>query len=328
MGQQPHRAGREEQGRERGQAGAALGQEHGDQRHAPHPVVGPADRGDEQRGDGRDDDAPAVVTGPAREPQPGGGEQQRREHPGRARCRVAERAGEQALQGLVVDDPGLAHAVGLVEAVEPEVRAGGRQDEDAEQDGGGEGGGRGERLAGAAGEEEIRDEDGRGELDPGRDAHGHALAGGAGRAGEVPQDQAGEQQVDLAEEEGLEDRFEPECQGCARAQGRKAQGPPRQPGGEVDEAGDEQGVGCEERRLEGRDRNPGRRDEQERREGRVGGGQLPLGDPEAVQIAAAQDRLALGPVDQRVRHRQALYGAQGGEGPQGNGQEEEGSCGV
>ncbi|GEC07787.1 hypothetical protein SSP24_54420 [Streptomyces spinoverrucosus] len=178
----------------------------------------------------------------------------------------------------------------------------------------------------AAAQQQVRDEDGRRELDAGRDADGHALAQGAGRAGEVPEDQAGESEVDLAVEERLEDRFQPQGEGGGRAEGREAQGAAGESGREVDQAGGEQGVDREEAGFQGRYGDPGGGGEDERGEGGIGGGQVPLGDGEGVQVTAVQDGCALGPVHQGVGHGWALYDAQGGEGRDGDGEEGRGGC--
>ncbi len=173
----------------------------------------------------------------------------------------------------------------------------------------------------------MGDEDRRREFDPRSHAEGQALGAGAGAAGEVPQDQTGDGQVDLAEQERLEDRFEPEGEGGGRAEEGQGQRARDQAGGEGDEAGEQERVARQEQRLQGRERDPGRGDEQDRREGRVGRREPPLGDREAVQVAAADDGRALGAVDQQVGHRGPLQDAQGGEGAERDREKEQGQQG-
>ncbi|GAA1948019.1 hypothetical protein GCM10009837_87250 [Streptomyces durmitorensis] len=236
--------------------------------------------------------------------------------------RVVGEAGDEPLQRLIVDDPRLADAARLEDPVGPEVEAGGGEHERAEREGAGEGGGGGEPFAYAPGEEEVRDEDGRGELDPGGDTDREALADGAGCSGEVPEDQAGEGEVDLPEEEGLEDGLEPEGEGGEERD--ETSGEIGEAAGEVDEEGEEDDVADEEGELEGGEGEPGGGYEEDGGEGRVGGREVPLGDGEPVEIAPTDDGGAFGSVDEGVGHGDALGYAEGGEG--GEGDCEQGGC--
>ncbi|GAA3101176.1 hypothetical protein GCM10010449_25400 [Streptomyces rectiviolaceus] len=328
MRDQPQGAGREEGRHRRGQAGAALCHEQGQERDAPDPVVGPADGRDEERGARRQEDAAGFAGRAARQPQAGGGGEGRGDGPCEAAgVRVVGDAGDEALQRLVVDDPCLAHAARLEDPVGPEVGAGGGERECAERDGAGEGGGGGEPFAYAPGEEEVRDEDRRCELDPGGDADREALAHGAGGSGEVPEDQAGEGEVDLPEEEGLEDGLEPEGEGGGGEEGGEAGGECGEAAGEVDEEREEGDVPCDEGELEGGEGEPGGGYEEDGGEGWVGGREVPLGDGEPVEIAAVGNGGAFGSVDEGVGHGDALGQAEGGEGGEADGEKKGGGCG-
>ncbi|GAA3301999.1 hypothetical protein GCM10020295_46590 [Streptomyces cinereospinus] len=199
----------------------------------------------------------AVVRRAADQPQGGARDQGGGRHPGRARRLLAQGTGDQPLERLVVHDPRLAHPAGLVQAAQPEVRAGGGQGERPEGDGRAERGRRGGGLPVPAPQQQTDDEHGRRELDAGRDAHGHAPAPGAGRAGEVPQDQAGQHEVDLAVQQRLEDRLQPQGEGGGRAERRAARGEAGEPGGQVHQPAGEQRVDGQEAGLQGRHGEPG-----------------------------------------------------------------------
>lgn len=325
MGYEPQGAGREEGRHRRGQAGAALCHEQGQERDAPDPVVGPADGRDEECGGGGQEDAAGFAGGAAAcQPQAGDGDEGGGYGPCRPWVRVVGEAGDEPLKRLVVDDPRLADAARLEDPVGPEVEAGGGESERAERDGAGEGGGGGEPFAYAPGEEEIRDEDRRGELDPGGDPDPEALADGAWGPGEVPEDEAGEGEVDLPEEEGLEDGLEPERCRCACEEGGEAGGGAGEAAGEVDEEGKEGDVGGDEGELEGGEGEPGGGYEEDGGEGWVRGRKVPLGDGEPVEIAPVDDGGAFGTVDEGVGHGDALGYAEGGEGGEGEQQQREG----
>lgn len=328
MRDQPQGAGHEEGRHRRGKAGAALCHEQGQERDAPDPVVGPADGGDQQGGEGGEEHAAGFAGGAVRQPQAGGGGEGRGDGPQEPRVRVVGHAGDEALKRLVVDDPRLADAARLEDPVGPEVDAGRGQRERAERDGACEGGGGGEPLAYAPGEEEIRDEDRRGELDPGGDTDREAFADGSGGSGEVPQDQAGESEVDLPEEERLEDGFEPEGEGGAGEEGGDAGGEVGvgEAAGEVDEEGEEGDVGGDEGELEGGQGQPGGGYEEDGGEGRVGGREVPPGDGEPVEITPVGHGGAFGPVDEGVGHGDALGHAEGGQSGEGDCEKDGGSC--
>lgn len=311
MRDQPQGADREEGRHRRGQAGAALRHEQDQERYAPDPVVGPADGRDEERGAGREEDTTGLAVRTSREPQPGGGDEDCGHGPDGPWMRVVRHAGDQPLQRLVVDDPRLADAARLVEPVGPEVDAGGGQRERAERDGAGEGGGGGEPLAYASGDQEIRDEDRRGELDPGGDPDPEAFADGAGGPGQIPEDEAGEGEVDLPEDDRLEDGLDPDPEGGGREEGGDAGGEPGEAAGEVDEEREERDVPHDEGELEGGEGEPGGGYKEEGGEGWIGGRQVPPGDGEPVEIAPPDDGGAFGPVDEGVGHGNPKYQAEG-----------------
>lgn len=313
MRDQPQGAGREEGRHRRGQAGAALRHEQGQERDAPDPVVGPADGRDQERGGGGEEDATGFAGGAtARQPQAGGGDEGCGDGPQGPRLRIVGGSGDEPLQRLVVDDPRLADAARLEDPVRPEVDAGGGECERAEHDGAGEGGGGGEPFAYAPGEEEIRDEDRGGELDPGGDTDSEALADGAGRSGEVPEDEAGEGEIDLPEHERLEDGLQPERCRCAGKEGRRAGGSADEAAGEMHEKPEEGDVADDEGELEGGEGEPGGGYEEDGGEGWIRGRKLPLGDGEPVEIAAVDDGGTFGSVDEGVGHGDALGYAEGG----------------
>jgi hypothetical protein len=197
---------------------AEVGQQRDPGRH-PDPVVVPA-----QRRSSRPVRAQASMAGTgcraryssAGGGQPGDRDQDGRHDPGhRALRNAAGQPGQHAAQRLVApgaqeDDP-----VGLQEQPVRPVRAGvTRQERVAERRRGREhAGGRG-GLPVPADEQQVRDEDQRGQLHARRDPDADAvppagLAPGDQRAGgeQVRHDQQHEQQVDLAEGEGLLDGF-------------------------------------------------------------------------------------------------------------------------
>ncbi|GFE22745.1 hypothetical protein Sliba_31980 [Streptomyces nigrescens] len=213
------------------------------------------------------------------------------------------------MQGLVVDDPDLADPVGLEHPPGPELDAGTGQDQPAQQHGDQEPGERGAGGLHPAGDEEVDGEDRGGELDAGRDAGGEPLEAGAVRTGEVPQDQAGQREVDLPEDEGLEDRLQPEAErGGGQEEGRGVGGL-AQTGGlarEVDQQREQCRVDQHADDFERAEREPGGRYEEQGGERRVGGRKVPLGDREAVEITAGGGGRALSAVDRYVGHRQRL----------------------
>lgn len=317
MRDEPQGAGREEGRHRRGQAGAALRHEQGQERYAPDPVVGPADGRGEERGGGGQEDAAGFAGRAGGQPQSGAGDEGRGHGPQQPRVGVVGDAGDEPLKRLVVDDPRLADAARLEDPVRPEVGAGGGQRERAERDGAGEGGGGGEPFAYAPGDEEIRDEDRRGELDPGGDPDAEPLAHGARGPGQVPEDEAGEGEVDLPEENGLEDGLQPQGEGGAREEGGDAGGEPCEATGEVDEEREEDEVPHDEGELEGGEGEPGGGYEEEGGERRIGGRKLPPGHGEPIQLTPAHDGGAFGPIDEGVGHGNALHETEGGEGAEG-----------
>ena len=313
VGDDPEGAGREEGRHRHGQAGAALRHEQDQERYAPDPVVGPADGRDEERGGGGEQDATCPRLGPAGQPQADDGDEARGEGPQESRVRVVGHAGDEPLKRLVVDDPRLADAARLEDAVRPEVGACGGQHECAEREGAGEGGDGGHPFAYAPGDQEIRDEDRRGELDPGGDPDREPLADGARGPGEVPEDQTGEGEIDLPEDDGLKDGLEPEGEGGAGEEGGDAGGEVGKAAGEVDEEGEEGDVPRDESELEGGEGEPGGRYEEDGGKGRIGGRKLPLRDGEPVEITSADHGGAFGSIDEGVGHGDALGDAEGGE---------------
>ncbi|AEW94787.1 hypothetical protein SCATT_24160 [Streptantibioticus cattleyicolor NRRL 8057 = DSM 46488] len=309
---------------------ARLGGEYGEHRHAVHPVVRPADRADQQRGDRGAQHPPGLQAAPGGEDgdgEAGDGGERVGDEPDRAGGGGVQQPGEEPLEGLVVDDPDLADPFGLEDPVGPEVAAGVGEDQPAQQYRSGERGRRGGRRTYPSGQQQVDGEEPGGQLDAGRDADGDALAAGAVRPAEVPQHQAGEGKVDLAEGERLEDRFEPYAEGDGEDDADRAQRGAARPAGEperqVGQEPQQHRVGLGDREPQHVQRRPGGRDEQDRGERRVGGGQPPLGDPQVVQAVAAGRGLALGPVDQRVgeleAHRQADPGVRGERGRQHHG---------
>ncbi|GGO46215.1 hypothetical protein GCM10012287_16000 [Streptomyces daqingensis] len=234
-------------------------------------------------------------------------------------------AGGEALQRLVVDDPRLADTGRLEDPPRPELPARAREYERSERRGARETRQCREGGPHPSRQQQVDGEDGGGEFDARGDADGDALAACAVGPPQVPQDGAGQQQVDLPEEGRLEDRFQPQAGGGGGQQERQAHLPSARYGGEAqgqmheqhqqdDVAGEERGL----RRTEG---EPGDGNEQQRRERRVGRRQLPRRDGEAVQIRAAGDGLPLRPVDVDVRHRKAVDRADGGERREGEGEQ-------
>ncbi len=318
MRHDPQGAGGEDQGdggQQRpapGDAAGVRGQD-GQQGHAPHPVVGPADRRDQQGRDGGDQDAPGVQAtaqiDPAGGPEAGDGGEQRRHGPDETGLRVVQHPGDHALERLVVDDPCRADPAGLEHPPGPELDAGVGQEQQPGQHRYGEPGEGGGGGLHPAGDQEIDGEDRGGEFDACREAGGEALEAGAVRAGEVPQDQAGEGEVDLAEDEGLEDRFEPEAEGGGGQQGGRGAGGLAQAGGldgEVDQQGEQDRVDEYADDLEGGEREPAGGDEQQGGKGRVGGRKVPFGDREPIEVTAGRGGIALRAVDGYVGHRERL----------------------
>ncbi|GGV54117.1 hypothetical protein GCM10010277_52640 [Streptomyces longisporoflavus] len=253
------------------------------------------------------------AAGAAREPQPRGGDENGGYAPHEPRMRVMRRPGHQPLEGLVVDDPRLADAARLEDPVGPEVDAGGRQRERAECDGACEGGHGGRPFAYAPGEEQIRDEDRRSELDPGGDADREAFADGAGGPGQIPEDQAGQSEIDLPEHDRLEDGFEPEGEGGPGDEGREAGGKPGEAAGEMDENREQPDVPHDEGELERGEGKPGGRYEEDGGERRIRGRKIPLRHGEPVEIPPVDHGGAFGPVDEGVGHGDALSETEDGE---------------
>lgn len=236
--------------------------------------------------------------------------------------RVVRDPRDQALKRLVVDDPGLAHAARLEDPAGPEVDAGRGQCEHAERDGPGEGDRGGHPFAYAPGEEQIRDEDRRSELDPGGDPDREALADGAGGPGQVPEDEAGEGEVDLPEDDRLEDGLQPQGEGGPREEGREAGGDAGEAAGEVDEHREEDEVPRDEGELEYGQGQPGGRYEEDGGERRIRGRKLPRRHGEPVEIPPVDHGGTFGPVDEGVGHGDALGEAERGQRAERNQQQE------
>lgn len=113
----------------------------------------------------------------------------------------------------------------------------------------------------------MEDEHGGRQLDARGDAEREALADGLLVPGQIPQDEADEGKVDLAEEERLEDRFEPEAHGDGGEHQRLPLGKPGEPAGEPHQQREQQRVPDDKDHLERRDGQPGGRYEEDRGEG-------------------------------------------------------------
>ena len=205
-----------------GQAGsrgrAQMGQQRDPRRH-PDPVVVPAQRRDQQAGQRASQHGGHRLARPVQQrrgDQPGDRDQHRRHDPGhRARRNAAGQPSEYAAQRLVAPGAQEHDPVGLQEqAISPVGARVTRQDRIADRSRGREhDGGRG-GLPVPADEQQVRDEDQRGQLYARRDPDAEPVppAGAASwhqrAAGEqVRHDEQHEQQVDLAEGEGLLDGF-------------------------------------------------------------------------------------------------------------------------
>ena len=191
----------------------------------------PADRRDEQRGQGADRQAREGVAGPVQQRR--GGKPQ---HPGREGDAQPQRlpardatgqSGERAAQGLVhhlADESGPA---GLQEvAVQPPLHGRARQQREPGDYRGHERRRRRRGLPEPAGDQQVHDEDERHQLDAGQDAGSRALPPSPVRLAQVPDDDRHLNEFDLAQIQGSLYRLQPE-RDANHQQGRA--GPRRAP---------------------------------------------------------------------------------------------------
>ncbi len=290
-------------------------------------MVGPGVRADQQGRHRAADDSPCrrrrqppavAAPGGDRDGQPQGGHQQHRREGERPGVAGVQQPGQHAAYRLVPGVLGVADPPGPEDDIRPEPPRVVREQHAGEQR-------RPQKSArgyrrlpqrgvplptpvrlGESAQREEEREHRRSELDTGGDADAHPHPPMPGPAGEVPQDEHGQQQVDLPVPQRRPHRLAPHGRRCQQQCGRRPRYRQRaadQPQGEMHQRDEQHQVGEGGQRPHLGYVEVGERGEEQRGEGRVGRRQAGDRRPHPVEVVSAADGPPLGPVDHEVDHR-------------------------